>query len=52
MALRVALLTAASALPQVEKAPVVIKSGMKKEEAEALKLKLEAGKADAHSRGF
>ena len=29
--------------PQVEKAPIVIKSGMKKEDAEALKLKLEAG---------
>lgn len=29
--------------PQVEKTPAVIKTGLKKEEAEALKAKLEAG---------
>lgn len=33
---------------QVEKAPIVIKSGMKKEDAEALKLKLEAGALPIH----
>ena len=30
-------------VPQVEKAPVVIKAGVKKEEADELKKKLEAG---------
>lgn len=38
------------ALWQVEKAPIVIKSGMKKEDAEALKLKLEAGVLPIHPK--
>ena len=37
------------ALLQVEKAPTVVKAGLKKEEAEELKKKLEAGARSANA---